>query len=629
MTTLSIQPPVPLINDIDGQPLEDGYIWIGVANLPPIGNPVSVYWDAALTQPAALPVRTRGGYPVNNGTPARLYVGSDYSIQVQNKNGSVIYSAPVATERYSGVVVEISSTDVSFLQAGTGAVTRTAQSKMRDVVSVFDFMTVAEQQDVASGTGALNVTAAINAAINYVKISALSEKELDFPAGLYRVTQFNFTGVNRCTFRALGTVQIYGNGTADFVFGCDGYVASGNPDADSTFSNGNKFIGGEWLIGNTGGTYTHNFKFTAATGCVFENFSVSGSCGAASGANRIAAAINFCWVNRFIRFSVGSPGAPGVGFRSFNIAVGPLSGNNVNNNVFESCRIQAGSIGAPYSNTVGISLQNGNANKINTCDISALAVGIEISNERGLVAEANYHEYCTQSVIRLASGNSRGNVFIGGIYEVMSNAAAFTLDSSQNTTIIGGRYFGTSGGSNRTFIAQGSGCYGIFVVSPELQNIDNNLTGTYNGASTVSGSRILQAQWLSFPSTQVASTDANTLDDYEEGTWTPASNGDSFSSASGRYTKVGDLVIATFQVQYPTTSNTSSAQITGWPFSASGANSEHNGFAAGYNTSSIALGGSLAGSTFNFRRNGSTSSVLNSNLSGAFISGAFTYKTAT
>jgi hypothetical protein len=145
MTTLSIQPPFPLITDIDGQPLEDGYIWIGVANLPPIGNPIAVYWDAALTIPAALPVRTRGGYPVNAGTPARLYVGSDYSILVQNKNGSTIYSAPVATERYSDpVITGVSSAEVSFLQAGTGAVTRTAQSKMRDVVSLADFGAVGD-----------------------------------------------------------------------------------------------------------------------------------------------------------------------------------------------------------------------------------------------------------------------------------------------------------------------------------------------------------------------------------------------------------------------------------------------------------------------------------------------------
>jgi len=138
MTALSIQPPFPLITDIDGQPLEDGYIWIGTANLNPITNPIAVYWDAALTLPAALPVRTRGGYPVNAGTPARLYVNSDYSIQVQNKNGSVIYSAP------DGASDRFSSAQISFLQAGLGAVVRTAQSKMRDVVSLADFGAVGD-----------------------------------------------------------------------------------------------------------------------------------------------------------------------------------------------------------------------------------------------------------------------------------------------------------------------------------------------------------------------------------------------------------------------------------------------------------------------------------------------------
>jgi hypothetical protein len=91
MTALSIQPPFPIFTETDGSPLENGYIWLGTANLNPQTNPIAVYWDAALTQPAALPVRTRGGYPVNAGTPARLYVGSDYSILVQNKNGSQIY----------------------------------------------------------------------------------------------------------------------------------------------------------------------------------------------------------------------------------------------------------------------------------------------------------------------------------------------------------------------------------------------------------------------------------------------------------------------------------------------------------------------------------------------------------
>lgn len=178
MTALSIQPPFPIVTDIDGQPLEDGYIWIGTAGLNPIGNPINVYWDAALSVPVALPVRTRGGYPMRSGTPARLYVDSDYSLLVQNKNGSTVYSALTATERLSGVVVEVDSTDVSFIQAGTGAVTRTAQAKMRDVVDARDYGIV--------GDGVTDETAKIQAILN-------DHENVYFPlsASAYLITSIN------------------------------------------------------------------------------------------------------------------------------------------------------------------------------------------------------------------------------------------------------------------------------------------------------------------------------------------------------------------------------------------------------------------------------------------------------
>ena len=105
MSALSIQPTYPIFTETDGQPLEDGYIWIGQTNLDPQVNPINVYFDAALTIQAAQPIRTINGYPSRNGTPARLYVNSDYSIRVMNKNGSVVYSALAATERYSSVVL--------------------------------------------------------------------------------------------------------------------------------------------------------------------------------------------------------------------------------------------------------------------------------------------------------------------------------------------------------------------------------------------------------------------------------------------------------------------------------------------------------------------------------------------
>jgi hypothetical protein len=178
MSTVSVSTPFPIFTDIDGQPLENGYIWVGTANLNPIVNPINVYWDAALTIPAAQPIRTLGGYPINNGTPARIYVNSQYSIQVQNRNGSVVYSAPVDTEF-------MSSANVSYTPAGTGAVATTVQTKLRESVSVFDFMTAAQIADVQARTLSTDVTFAIQAALTY---AAANYRDLYFPSGNYRVT---------------------------------------------------------------------------------------------------------------------------------------------------------------------------------------------------------------------------------------------------------------------------------------------------------------------------------------------------------------------------------------------------------------------------------------------------------
>jgi hypothetical protein len=93
MSALSVEPPYPAFADADGQPLEDGYIWIGTVNLNPITNPIVAYWDDALTITAVQPIRTSGGYPVYQGTPSRIYTNGDYSIQVQNKNGTVVYTS--------------------------------------------------------------------------------------------------------------------------------------------------------------------------------------------------------------------------------------------------------------------------------------------------------------------------------------------------------------------------------------------------------------------------------------------------------------------------------------------------------------------------------------------------------
>ena len=60
---------------------------------------------------------------------------------------------------------------------------------------------------------------------------------------------------------------------------------------------------------------------------------------------------------------------------------------------------------------------------------------------------------------------------------------------------------------------------------------------------------------------------ANALDDYEEGTWTPASTATAFQQAYGTYTKVGNIVNAWFAVQVASSINANFFQLNGLPFS--------------------------------------------------------------
>lgn len=84
----------------------------------------------------------------------------------------------------------------------------------------------------------------------------------------------------------------------------------------------------------------------------------------------------------------------------------------------------------------------------------------------------------------------------------------------------------------------------------------------------VTDAGFLTANGLTFPAVQVSSADVNTLDDYEEGTWTPnyisndIFNGDititySTTPTKGRYRKIGAVVFIEFSIV------TSSVTVTG------------------------------------------------------------------
>ena len=75
---------------------------------------------------------------------------------------------------------------------------------------------------------------------------------------------------------------------------------------------------------------------------------------------------------------------------------------------------------------------------------------------------------------------------------------------------------------------------------------------------------------LIFPATQNASANANTLDDYEEGTWTPgvASAGYTLAGSSGIYTKIGRQVTVIGYVAFSAVNASANSNIlfSGLPF---------------------------------------------------------------
>jgi hypothetical protein len=91
------------------------------------------------------------------------------------------------------------------------------------------------------------------------------------------------------------------------------------------------------------------------------------------------------------------------------------------------------------------------------------------------------------------------------------------------------------------------------------------------GGATPSGS----GSGITFPATQSASTNANTLDDYEEGTWTPnvTSGTGSITSytSSGEYIKIGQTVYIHFSFIITSAGTAGGiANITNIPFTSTG-----------------------------------------------------------
>jgi hypothetical protein len=137
--------------------------------------------------------------------------------------------------------------------------------------------------------------------------------------------------------------------------------------------------------------------------------------------------------------------------------------------------------------------------------------------------------------------------------------------------------------------------------NPQSMHIDSSGNVLIGITSATSGGGVLQvSNGITFPAIQSASSNANTLDDYEEGTWTPvitaASGSITTYTSAGTYTKIGNLVVA--QYQYGITNNGTGATaivLNGLPFA--GTTNTSGGLAREIAVTGVSGGAYLSGTT--------------------------------
>jgi hypothetical protein len=127
---------------------------------------------------------------------------------------------------------------------------------------------------------------------------------------------------------------------------------------------------------------------------------------------------------------------------------------------------------------------------------------------------------------------------------------------------------------NHAWYTAASGTAGNAITFTEAMRIDssgNVLVGITSARANAGDVQV--SKGISFPATQSAQSDANTLDDYEEGTWTPvlggstSETGQTYTRQLGRYTKVGRQVTVTWDVIISTVGTmVGNGHLKGLPF---------------------------------------------------------------
>jgi len=216
----------------------------------------------------------------------------------------------------------------------------------------------------------------------------------------------------------------------------------------------------------------------------------------------------------------------------------------------------------------------------------------------------------------LSAVDITGSTLTGAVAaSTLTSSSTVTLSTTSQTITIG------SGQTTGPILIGGTTATGTITVGQSSGTQSVNISGA---------PIVLTKGQLRFPATQNASTDANTLDDYEEGSWTPVLTRDgtaptiSYLVREGRYTKIGNLVTCWVVINSITVSAAGSGNniLTGLPF-AIGTSTYGGTGGFGYNDAFVntVYGVMMTGGTTQlYFRNGTRSS---GNDNGGWASGGY------
>jgi len=256
-----------------------------------------------------------------------------------------------------------------------------------------------------------------------------------------------------------------------------------------------------------------------------------------------------------------------------------------NGSAFVNSTLTAGT-GISISNGAGSITINATDGNITLDDGTAAAPSLNFTNEptTGLFrASANVMGFAVNGVSRATMTTTgvtvTGTITPSGSVHAASGTVgnpslAFSADQTTGLYRIGASNIGVAVGGAKVLDVASTGL---------------GVTGTVRATTGAAvGGATAGAGGLAFPAIAVGVANANTLDDYEEGTWTPAfaSTGATFAYAEqfGSYVKVGSLVTLQMRLRTSSITGTTSGAtaVIGIPFPSANLND--------YNTSAGAVG---------------------------------------